>query len=118
MARKVDWRPVETAGPGTSAMLSVGVVRDRALVLGVMGRTSIEGDCVTRGTALERMHRIFDGADPSDPVLLMDSVELFADLRVGGRLAIPDLNQFRQSSNPWIRMWATEALRRIAPNDN
>ena len=31
----------------------------------------------------------------------------------GARLASPRLNESRKHPNPWIRLWATEALERI-----
>jgi HEAT repeat protein len=94
-------------------------VEGRALVLGVMGRTSVEGDCLTRSD-LKRLDWMFAEADPRDWDPPMHVGEWFEDLGrfgVGGRLAIPRLNDFRKHSNPWVRMWATEALRRIVRED-
>ncbi len=90
------------------------VVGGRALVLGVMGRTSVEGDCVTRSD-LERLDRIVAEADRRDwdpPMHVAEWFENLGRFGVGGRLAIPRLNEFRRHPNPWVRMWATEALRR------
>jgi HEAT repeat protein len=93
------------------------VVGGRALVLGVMGRTSVEGDCLTRSD-LERLDWMIAQADPRDldpPMLVGGWFENLGRFGVGGRLAIPRLNEFRKHSNPWVRMWAAEALRRIGP---
>jgi HEAT repeat protein len=100
----------------TIGLLRFGEVRGRALVMGVMGRTSVEGDCLTRW-ALEWLHRILDVTDQRQEELMMDFGDLFEDLGVGGRLAIPDLNELRKHANPWVRMWATQALDRIIPRD-
>jgi hypothetical protein len=35
---------------------------------------------------------------------------------VGAMTAVPRLKELRQHSNPWIRLWAGEALERIAPD--
>ena len=43
--------------------------------------------------------------------------ELIGRLGTGARLAIPRLNEFRQNHpNPWVRIWAAEALQRIVPH--
>jgi HEAT repeat protein len=100
-----------------SARRMPDIVGGRAFVLGVMGRTSVEGDCVTRSD-LERLDRIFAEADRSDWDPSTHVGELFENLGrfgVGARLAIPRLNEFRKHPSPWVRMWATEALRRIVP---
>jgi len=92
----------------------------RALVLGVMGRTSIEGDWLTRRD-LERLDLLFAHRDPRSGDPGMPFGEWFEHLTrfgVGSRLAIPRLNEFRKHPNPWVRMWASEALKRIMPMDN
>jgi HEAT repeat protein len=95
-------------------------VEGRALVLGVMGRTSVEGDGLTR-SVLERLDWLFAQADPragEPPMQLEEWFELLGRLGVGGRLAIPRLNEFRAHPNPWVRMWATDALSRISLEDH
>ena len=89
----------------------------RALVLGVIGRTSVEGDCLTRNV-LEPLDRMFAEVYPRDwdpPMHVGEWFENLGHFGVGGRLAIPRLNEFRKHPNPWVRMCATEALRRIIP---
>jgi hypothetical protein len=113
---------VRIGGPAVPALLEVlsGPNSEMrvcaALVMGIMGRTSVEGDCLTR-RALERLHGIFDVTDQSQAKLMMDFGDLFEDLGVGGRLAVPDLNELRKHANPWVRMWAAQALDRIIPRD-
>ena len=46
-----------------------------------------------------------------------DFGEWFEDLGVGGRLAVPALTELCKHGNPWNRMWATDALRRITATD-
>ena len=40
-------------------------------------------------------------------------LERLGDFGTAARLAIPRLNEFRKHPNPWVRMWAAEALERI-----
>jgi hypothetical protein len=89
------------------------------LVLAVKGRTSVEADCLTRSD-LERLNWIFAEVDPRSggpPMRVGEWFENLGRFGVGGRLAIPRLNEFRRHPNPWVRMWATEVLRRIVPTD-
>ena len=77
----------------------------RARVLGAMGRTSVEGDCLTRDY-LERIDRRITDCDPRhDPYLdyYEEWYELLGRLGPGARLAIPRLNEFRNDPNPWLR---------------
>ncbi len=94
-------------------------LKNRALVLAAMGRSSVEGDCLTR-RYLERIDRMA-AAFAEDDYFSFDFLEEWFDflgrLGVGARLAIPRLNELRNHANPWVRMWATEALRRIRPED-
>jgi HEAT repeat protein len=87
----------------------------RARVLGAMGRTSAEGECLTR-YYLERIDRMIADSDPRQDSLidyLEEWFELLGRLGPGARLAIPRLNEFRNHPNPWIRMYAAEALEQI-----
>jgi HEAT repeat protein len=102
---------------------TVYLVEDRAVVLGAMGRTSVEGDCLTRHN-LKRLDHIFEpnelmpGELPIDAGLGTESwFEDLGRLGVGGRLAIPRLIEFRKHPNPFVRMWASEALAQILPKD-
>lgn len=88
--------------------VKAGEVRDRALVIGAMGRASVEGDCLTR-QGLERLHWIFDLAGSRRPDSREDFGEWFEDLGLGGRLAVPALTELCKHGDPWVRMWATEA---------
>jgi hypothetical protein len=86
----------------------------RALVLAAMGRTSVEGDAVTR-YLLGRLHSMLAFSDPRDSEFdhLEGWFETIARLGVGARLAIPRLKELRTHLNPWVRMWAGEALAQI-----
>ena len=93
-------------------------LEDRAMVLGAMGRSSVEGDCLTRHY-LERIDGMIANADPRDEngiEYLEGWLERLGDFGTAARLAIPRLNEFREHLNPWVRMWAAEALERIVPH--
>jgi HEAT repeat protein len=89
-------------------------LEDRALVLAAMGRTGLEGDIVTRHR-LEVFNSMLAFSDPRDEQVdsLEEWFETFARLGVGARLAVPRLNEFRKHPDPWVRMWAAEALEKI-----
>ena len=56
--------------------------------------------------------------DPRDDGLfdyLEDWIDAFGRLGIAARLAIPRLTKFLKHLNPWVRMWATEALKKIKP---
>jgi hypothetical protein len=61
-----------------------------------------------------------DDYSPHNELLHMHTEEWLEKLGrfgVGGHLAIPQLREFQKHSDPWIRMWATEAITRVTPND-
>jgi HEAT repeat protein len=90
-------------------------LKTRAILLGAMGRTSLETDWITR-RYLERMDSMFGSIDPREEEsieLIEDWLETLGSFGTAGRLAIPRLNELRKHPNPWVRMWATEALERI-----
>jgi hypothetical protein len=101
-------------GPRAQAL-----VEGRAMGLGAMGRTSVEADWLIRSD-LRRLESMFADDDPLHrEVLPMHIGEWFEKLGrfgVGGHLAIPWLREFQNHSDPWIRMWATEAIARITLN--
>jgi hypothetical protein len=89
----------------------------RAMLLGVMGRPSVEADWLTRDD-LQRLDSMFARADPRDSKPQIPDGEWFESLgRIGGggRVAIPRLRDYLKHPSPWVRMWAAEALERIAP---
>jgi hypothetical protein len=93
------------------------IVEGRALVLSVMGETSVEADYLTR-IDLQRLDSVFAraGHEADDPPMHVGEwFERLARFGVGGRLAVPRLREFQKHPSPWVRMWATEALARIAP---
>ena len=94
------------------------LVEGRALVLGVMGRTSVEADNLIRSD-LRRLDSIFADAYPPHweplPMHVAEWFERLGRFGVGGRLAIPQLREFQKHSDPFVRMWATEALTRVSP---
>jgi HEAT repeat protein len=91
-------------------------LKDRSSVLGAMGRTSVEGDCLTRRylVPIIRMAASFAPDDFFSFDFLEEWFEVLGRLGVGARLAIPRLREFRDHHNPWVRMWATEALKKIS----
>jgi|GEM_PF-1875141 len=89
-------------------------LKDRSLVLGIMGRSSLEADGLTRDY-LDKMNPILASRDPRDDgvEILEEWFEILYGLGHAGRMAIPYLNEYRKHPSPLVRMWATEALERI-----
>jgi len=52
------------------------------------------------------------------PMFVGEWFERLGRFGVGGRLAIPRLREFQKHPDPWVRMWASEALMRIMPKHN
>jgi len=92
--------------------------RRRVNVLGAMGRSSFEADWVTR-RYLELLDSLIAEIDPRDRRLerLEGWFEMLGRFGTAGRLAIPRLNEFRKHPDPWVRMWASEALAQIVPKE-
>ena len=90
-------------------------VEARALVLGAMGRTSLEADWVTRSHLADIEMKIPRDSDSRSPGMETQGpfFESVGRLGVGARLAIPRLKELRTHLNPWVRMWAAEALAQI-----
>jgi HEAT repeat protein len=89
----------------------------RAMLMGVMGRTSVEADYLTRGT-LSSINRLFASAGPEaddPPMPVAEWFERLGEFGVGGHKAIPRLREFQKHPSPWVRVWATEALEQITP---
>lgn len=57
--------------------------------------------------------------DPrDDPVDVLEGwFEMLGRLGTAGRAAIPRLEACRTHPNPWVRMWAAEAIEKIVPAD-
>jgi hypothetical protein len=88
------------------------------MVLGAMGRTSLETDWLTRHY-LEQIDGMIANSNPMDETgveYLESWLERLGDFGTAARLAIPRLNEFRKHPHPWVRMWAAEALERIVPH--
>jgi hypothetical protein len=92
--------------------------RTKTKILGALGRSSVESDQLLRNT-LKSMEVIFpETGDPRDegpPEYLESWIESLGTYGAAGREAIPRLNAYRVHRDPWIRLWATEALRQITP---
>jgi HEAT repeat protein len=89
----------------------------RAMVLGAMDRTSFETDWMIR-RYLERIDRMLNlsGSRNDDANEVIEKwFEAIGTFGSAARLAIPRLNAFRKHPNPWVCLWAAEALGRIAP---
>ena len=96
------------------------LVEGRAMLMGVMGRTSVEADYLIRVDLL-RLASMFENAGPEDadpPMPASWWFERLGRFGVGGRNAIPRLREFQKHPSPWVRMWATEALSRINANQD
>ncbi len=103
-----------------SGMAVERLLERRVIVFGAMGRANFEGDWMTRYW-LGRLESAFANRDPrrADGTEYLEKwIETFGRFGPAGRLAVPRLNEFREHPNPWVRMWATEALSRIVPNDS
>jgi HEAT repeat protein len=90
-------------------------LKARTILLGAMGRTSVESDWLTR-RYLERMDSNFGSVDPRDDDnfdYLEEWLETLGHFGIAGRMAIPRMNDLRKHPNPWVRMWAAETLERI-----
>src|SRR5262249_44690137 len=96
--------------PGSTSLES------RVMVLGVMGRPSLEADRLTR-RYLEQLDPMLTSRDPRDgPNEMLEGwFDMLGRLGRAGRLAIPRLNECSKHPDPWVRMWAEEALVRIMP---
>jgi len=104
----------------TGGLSAERLLEARVIVLGAMGGASFEGDWLTR-RFLERLNSSLAYLHPIDgdgSIYLEEWLEMFGRLGPAARLAIPRLNEFRNHPNPWVRMWASEALARIVPKDN
>ncbi len=96
--------------------VGVGAGEYRAMVLGAMGQVSFETDCLTRHTLrhIDWMPGCDDPRDENWIGFLEGWLEGIGAFRSAGRLAIPRLEDIRKHHrNPWVRMWATEALEQI-----
>lgn len=87
----------------------------RAFVLGGIGRTSPEGDAITR-RILERLDAEPTYHDGFDGFGLEDALKELTRLRVGARLAVARLTQLHDHEDPWIRLRVKEVLAEIAPD--
>lgn len=88
----------------------------RALVLGALGRTGLEGDRLTH-LYLEHLGSVFADPDPryESPVVARGWFASLGRLGPAGRAAVPRLTEFSQHPDPWVRLWAKDALERINP---
>ncbi len=87
----------------------------RAMVLGAMGRTSFGCDWLTR-KELESLEYALIHGHPADGDPLDHGewrFERIGRLGTSARLAIPLLKELCSYPNPFVRMWAAEALERI-----
>ena len=92
-------------------------LKARALLLGVLGRTSLETDWLT-GRYLERMDSMFGSIDPREEEsieYIEDWLETLGSFGSAGRLAIPRMKELSKHANPWVRMWLRRPYRRLLP---
>jgi hypothetical protein len=92
-------------------------LEDRAMVLGAMGRPGLEADALVRHD-LELLDDTIDGRDREGYGLIPEwIIRQLGRFGIGGRLAVPRLTELRRHRDPWIRLWAGEALARIKKSD-
>jgi HEAT repeat protein len=87
----------------------------RAMLLGAMGRTSLESDWLT-SRVLERMDSMAGSIDPREEESIEQIehwLETLGSFGSAGRRAIPHLNELCKHPNPWVRMWAAETLEKL-----
>jgi HEAT repeat protein len=92
----------------------------RACVVAALGRTSPEGDAVTR-MGLEGVDDLIDRLDDRSEFcfrLVEFHFERLGRLGVGARLAAPRLNGLSRHRNPWVRQRASEALAKITKSNS
>jgi HEAT repeat protein len=92
-------------------------LEDRAMVLGAMGRASLESDWVVRHY-LDQLDWMLAHSDPGGggPYKYLESwLEIFGRFGTAGRPAIPRLKELCNHPSPFARMWAPEALEQITP---
>jgi HEAT repeat protein len=93
-------------------------LRYKARILGALGRSSLETDGVVRETLQWLDSMLIASTDLTGeflPEYFESCIEALGTYGAAGREAIPRLNEYRVHRNPWIRLWATEALRQITP---
>jgi HEAT repeat protein len=86
----------------------------RAMVLGAIVLTSVDIDLITRDYLII-IDRMITDSDPRDGGIevLEEWLEALGRFGYAGHLAIPRLKDYCKHPDPWVRMWATEALERI-----
>jgi HEAT repeat protein len=92
-------------------------VESRAMVLGALGRSRFDADMFVY-ERLARRDSFFKHIGPlqADPISSLEEfLEFVGSLGPAARAAIPRVNEFLKHSNPWVRMWAVDALARIDP---
>ena len=89
-------------------------LKSRARVLGALGQSSFEGDYWTR-EYLRTIDSLLESRVVRDgqTIWVEDWLISLGDLEWGAHLAIPRLTRATHHSNPWVRLWAREALARI-----
>jgi HEAT repeat protein len=91
---------------------------DLAMVLGAMGRTSFETDWQIRRyiDALDSQFAEVSELRGRDvPMFMEEWFEKLGRCGPAARAAIPRLNKYLSHPSPFVRLWASEALQKIAP---
>ena len=90
----------------------------KAVVLGAMGRKSLEGELIGR-IWLEYLNGVLSRREREgdDTLFVEEYFERLARLGVGAGVAVPRLKELLQHRNPWIRQWAGETLGKITKTD-
>lgn len=113
LARKWVDRPPERSE------LVPGTYPRRAIVIGAMGRASLEADMLMRRYLADLDHNLTVAAegyeDWESPIHVEEYFEVIGQLGVGARLAVPRLEELSKHRNAWVRLWAAETLKRVRP---
>ncbi|MGC8643432.1 MAG: HEAT repeat domain-containing protein, partial [Isosphaeraceae bacterium] len=90
-------------------------IRSRARVLGALGESSFEGDYQT-ANYMKIIAQWLDSPEnrDTDSIYLEDWFLELGRLGWGAHKAIPWLRRALDHPNPWVRLWAREALARIS----
>jgi HEAT repeat protein len=87
---------------------------ERAMVLGAIGRQSLEGELLTRRRVKALDNAIAEGKREGNMTPFVEEYfERISELGAGAHTAIPRLTELEKHENPWIRQWAGEALATI-----
>jgi HEAT repeat protein len=101
-----------------SELDSLSYLGRREIVLGAMGRTSLEADILTKRRLKWLQYNLAADSEEGDwepPTYIEQNLEAIGRLGAGARLAIPRLEDLSRHRNAWVRLWASETLEKVRP---